>query len=162
MKIDMVKINNALTPHGPQAEEWLKKIKNGQQVQADVVRPRNVQFHRKFFALLHLGYDNWEPPEIPPESLRAAKLPPGIMPQKDFDEWRKDIIILCGHYKVVYRGKGEEFRLVAKSISFANMEQEEFDRLYNKAINVLIQNAFTQDLTPGEIDNMVNQYLDFS
>lgn len=122
-----------LVPTDPQAAEYIAKLKTGAAVRATVKQQRNPRFHRKFMALLNLAFDAWEPTEATYK---------GQVVSKNFDQFRRDITILSGYYEMAITLKGET-RLTAKSISFANMSQDEFDALYNSACNVILQRVLT-------------------
>lgn len=88
---------------------------------------RNYEFHKKFFALLNLAFDYWEPPD-------------NHVGEKNFDQFRSDVIILCGFYHQWIRLDGTT-RVTAKSIAFGSMTEEEFDKLFSKAIDVIIKHV---------------------
>jgi len=140
-KIKLIKQHGVLLPFGPDAEAWMGATKAGQVIEIDATRPRNGPFHRKYFALLNYAYENWDIEEID-----AAK---------NFDQFREDITILAGYYEKYYRTDGS-VRVVAKSISFANMEQHEFDALYSKTLDVLLAK-----ILPSHTENDINQLLGF-
>ncbi|HCF8663225.1 TPA: DUF1367 family protein, partial [Klebsiella pneumoniae] len=51
-----------LIPATPETREFLhSKCKLGAVLEAEYKLVRNPTFHRKFFALLNLGFDYWEP-----------------------------------------------------------------------------------------------------
>ncbi|WP_449567074.1 DUF1367 family protein [Lelliottia nimipressuralis] len=50
-----------LTPATPEASEFLQRFKIGAWLNCDVRQARNLLFHRRFFALLNLGFDYWTP-----------------------------------------------------------------------------------------------------
>jgi hypothetical protein len=50
-----------LTPATPEAGEFLQSIKLGEWIHADFKRVRNYAFHKRFFKLLQLGFDYWNP-----------------------------------------------------------------------------------------------------
>ncbi|MBC8949405.1 MULTISPECIES: DUF1367 family protein [Xenorhabdus] len=53
---------DTLRPATPATREYLHlKIKCGDVLQADFKKARNPRFHRKYFALLNLGFEYWEP-----------------------------------------------------------------------------------------------------
>lgn len=55
-------LGNVLIPATPNAREFLeKKVRMGGILYADFKQARNPAFHRKFFALLNLGFDYWQP-----------------------------------------------------------------------------------------------------
>ncbi len=45
-------------------KEKSSKVKMGGIIHGPFAQMRNVRFHRKFFALLNLAFDYWEPGEI--------------------------------------------------------------------------------------------------
>lgn len=52
---------DVLIPASPDARDFLKKIRLGAAVYSDFKQARNPAFHRKFFSLLNLGFDYWQP-----------------------------------------------------------------------------------------------------
>lgn len=125
------------------------KIKLGDIIRIEYKRPRNQKMHSKYFALLNIAFDAFEPNT--PHN--------GVMVEKNFKRFRKDIAIQAGHYDVVVNLDGE-LRLEAKSISFGNMEQEDFDDLYNKSVNVILQKVLTSYTRP-DLDHVVEQVIRF-
>lgn len=134
-----IKANNALHPASFNDQEILKQFKAGQPVRIKLTRVRNYEFHKKYFALLNLAFDYWEPSVKVKECRKAL----AVNPEKNFDRFRKDIAILCGFYDATYRLNGE-VRLEAKSISFHSMSEDEFEELYNKTIDVIVKHVLVQ------------------
>jgi hypothetical protein len=122
-----------LIPLDPQAAEYIGKLKLGQGVTATVKRHRNPRFHRKYFALLNLAFDAWEPVEA---------MYKGQVVGKNFDQFRNDIICLAGYFEMAVNLKGET-RVTAKSISFGSMDEDEFGELYNATVNVVLKHVLT-------------------
>ncbi|MCM1128979.1 MAG: DUF1367 family protein [Alistipes senegalensis] len=131
--------------------EWLQKKKTGQTFRARVSEMRNLQFQRKYFALLNYAFDAWEPEQ---------KLYKGIPVAKNFDQFRADITILAGFYETAIRLDGS-IRITPKSIAFSNMGEEEFSRLYSSVIDVLLQRIFINQ-TRAEVENVVNNILAYA
>ena len=111
-----------LVPNCPDAEEWLKKTRLEQGVLIDPRRPRNINHHRKFFALLNLAVDNW--PELPDGSTISQKSLLGL------------IKIKTGHADPV-QGADGNIHYIPHSINFESMSQDEFDPFYEKAIQLI-------------------------
>lgn len=141
----------ALVPADSDSAEYLKKHKVGQGFKAKITRARNVMFHRKFFALLNYGFDTWKP-------LEAVYH--GQIAEKNFKQFREDITILAGYFERFVRMDGS-VQLRAKSISFANMDEDEFESLYSAVIDVLLKRIFINQ-TRGDVENVVNNILAFS
>lgn len=143
--------SGALVPVDPQAAEYIAKLKVGAGVTATVKRARNVQFHKKLFALLNLAFDAWEP---------APATYKGEVVGKNFDQFRNDVIVLAGFYEMAVNLRGET-RLTAKSISFANMAQDDFDQLYSKVIDVILARILT-NYSRDDLDAVVENILQFA
>ncbi len=149
--IELTKISGGmLAPLDPQAAEYIAKLKMGAAVTASVKQRRNSKFHRKFFKLLDYAFDMWEPTE---------KTYKGHVANKNREQFRNDITILAGFYETTITLKGE-VRLVAKSISFANMEQAEFDKLYNAVVDVVLRKVLTT-YEREELDAVMDRLIGF-
>ena len=122
----------------------------GQGIRATVRRARNVKFHRKFFAMLNLGFDAWEPPALEYRGLPVVK---------NFERFRKDCMVAAGYYEAVVNLKGE-VRAEAKSIAFSNMDEGEFEAVYGKVADVLLQRVLTK-YTRADLDRVVNELMGF-
>ena len=123
----------------------------GQDVLADIKRPRNAKFHRKFFALINHAYECWEP-VIGPNDHGPV--------EKSRDRFRADLIILAGFYEQVIRLDGS-IRIEPKSISFASMDEDQFAELYNKVIDVILQKILTE-YTREDLNRVVEETLRFA
>ncbi len=141
----------SLIPVDEEGIDFLRKIKAGNDVKAKIVRSRNLKFHRKFFAMLDVGFNAWEPDEV---------LLNGEVAQKNRERFRKDCIILAGFYDLVTNLRGE-VRAEARSISFANMDEEEFDAVYSAVADVLLRKVLT-NYTREDLDQVVERVLNFT
>lgn len=131
----------------------LMSMELGELVLIEAVVPRNSKFHRKFFALLNLGFEAWEPP-------RKRQSYKGHPVQKNFEQFREDITIAAGFYEQTFDLKGR-MKLKAKSISFANMDDAEFEKVYSAVANVLLAGVLVNYSGRDELDVVVNQILGF-
>ena len=143
-----------LAPEDDEAVEWLQGVKNGTVLSAEVKKPRNYKFLKKYMALLRLAFDSWEP---------AIGELNGMPVIKNFHRFRKDIAIASGFYELTVNIKGET-RAEAKSISFANMSEEEFNALYQKTITLLLTKyqILSGYKDAEEVDRVVNDVLRFA
>lgn len=71
--IALVKTERGLAPATEADKETIQSWKVGQVVHGKFARMRNAAFHRKFFALLKLAFDYWEPAGglVPRQELRG-------------------------------------------------------------------------------------------
>ena len=139
-----------------QDADYIRTLPTNETFKVNITRPRNSQFHRKYFALLNWAYDEFEPD---PDPDFEAKW--GMVPEKNFDRFRKDIAILAGYGEAHINIKGE-VRMEAKSISFAKMTEDEFLDLYNKTLNVLWTRIFVHKYeSEEELRDVAAQLEDF-
>lgn len=134
-KIALIRTLSGFKPAYDSDFELSKKIKLNEVYVYDFKKPRNYEFHKKFFALVNMVFQNQE------QYTNAEHL-------------RKDLIIESGNYDLRYDLHGVEIK-EAKSISFSSMDEIVFSELYNSVIDVIIKyfHFDRQDI----IDN-VSQY----
>lgn len=149
----MVRRGMALVPANDDTADRLKKIKEGKLAMCDVVTPRNQRFLGKFFSLLTFAFQYWEP---------AHEEIDGMVAQKEYERFRKDVIILAGYRHVVVNIKGE-VRYEADSIAFGSMDEETFEKLYKSAFNVLWEMVLSKvpNMTKQEADSAINEMLSY-
>lgn len=131
----------------------IKNMEPGEIIKFTFKKIRNGKFHRRFFAMLNVGFEFWEP-------ARKNKKYKGMAVTKNFDQFRSDILILSGFYVQTFNLKGE-LKLVAKSMSFSNMDQLEFERVYSSVCDVLLQKVLTTYKGRDELDEVVNRMIGF-
>lgn len=132
----------------------LNSLEVGELCAIEAKLPRNGKFHRKFFAMLNLGYDAWEP-------QRKHKSYKGREVQKNFERFRSDVLIAAGFYTQTF-GLDGKLQLEAQSISFANMEQPEFEFVYNRCLDVLLQDVLSTYAGREEVNGVVEKILRFA
>lgn len=155
MKLFLRKVQGGtLVADNDEAVEWLQKVKNGDVVSAEVVRPRNYLFHKRYFALLNLGFDAWEP-SLPDHN--------GLPAVKNFERFRKDVAIASGFYELTVNIRGEA-RAEAKSISFASMSEDDFNKLYQQTITMFLSKyqILCNYKDQAEVERTINNILGFA
>lgn len=120
----------------------------------DAKFPRNYQFHKKLFALLTVGFDAWEP-----DRKRYAYKGKPI--EKNFERFREQVLILAGYYDQVFSLKGR-MEMVAKSISYAAMDDAEFEELYQAVVTVILREVCTRYAGREELDAVVDRVMGFA
>lgn len=141
----------ALAPADQQAADYIAKLKLGEVVKVKATRMRNPGHHRKYFALLNLAFDSWEP---------VGKEYRGEPVQKNFEQFRNDVTVLSGYYESAITLRGE-VRLSAKSISFGSMGQDEFEQLYSATVDVILARILTQ-YTRADLDQVIERLMSFT
>jgi len=82
------------------------------------------------------------------------------VPEKAFEQFRKDLIILSGHYNAYYRLDGS-VRIEAKSISFGSMNEDTFEELYSSTIDVVLKRIL-HHYTREDLENVVREAMRFA
>lgn len=113
-------------------------------------------FHRKFFAMLTLAFEAWDP-----ASQRRKRKYKGVVIAKNFEQFREDVTIQAGFYEPRYHVDGS-MSLKAKSIAYDNMEQDEFETLYSAVADVLLSMPFMSRYNRAELDRVVEELMRFA
>jgi len=104
----------------------------GREVMAKISQPRNTHFHRKYFALLGVALD------MVPEDYTA-------------EQFRALCTVGAGYCE--FLGSGEKMIAIPKSISFANMDETQFERLYQDTLSFICK---TWELDSGQLSRIVD------
>lgn len=149
------KAANGLIPDTESDGERMKRFRIGEVVKAEVTRPRNIRFFRKWWALVKVGYELWE--ELcPPHEYRGQPVLP------EFDRFRRDVTILAGFARPVINVQGE-LRLEPESIAFGSMDEDRFEDLYNATINALLNKVLKNtDVDEKRLRMMADQIVEFT
>lgn len=147
----LIKKNGFLIPSSECDQENIALMTDGKTYKCEFSSPRNIKFHRRYFALLDVLFNIFEPEPVSHKGEFAIK---------SRERFRKDIAIATGHYELVVSIKGE-CKAEAKSISFARMDDVQFADLYSKTIDYGLL-RIAKGKTREQIDNWVNSILDFS
>jgi hypothetical protein len=141
MECFLIKKNNTYFPSLPEDEEKLKFWHDGEILKITAIKPRNGKFHRKFFALLNIAFNNQDKYD-------------------NFEDFRCEIILRCGFYKEHVTVKGVLI-YIPKSIAFSTMDELEFESLYQKAIDIILK-YFCIGSTEDELNKQVERILMFT
>lgn len=147
-KYQMIKLaGGVFSPLNDDEAERLKSFQNNEQYEIEIKKQRNPAFHRKVFAFFGFCFEHWSGEHSDWQFQDE---------QAQFDTFRKHLTVLAGFYVTTYNIKGE-FRIEAESLSYANMEQERFEQVYQALINAAIKHIFgnTRD------ENVINQLYSF-
>jgi hypothetical protein len=123
MKFLVTNTPRGLVPLDDDDYEEKKKLKLGQTYSVEVKVARNVDFHRKYFALIAYAW------EFLNEQETATF--------KSKDNFRKYLEISAGHCDVIFHPRLQEFVEIPKSISFGKMDNTAFSELYERVKDVI-------------------------
>jgi hypothetical protein len=105
----------------------------GREVMATLKADRNLGFHKKFFALLKYSRDMADT-------------------EMNAEQWRAIVTCGAGHCTWVHH-EGKSIA-IPKSISFASMDEVEFEQLYSDALDYICKN-YVHD-SPEELDAILS------
>lgn len=94
------------------------KLKLGEYYEVEIKKKRNYQFHKKLFALIAITFENQEQFQLQ-------------------DDLREYLTIKAGFYRKVLMPNGYE-QIKPKSISFSNMDEVEFNELYDRFVSQVL------------------------
>lgn len=154
MELTLVKTpGGMLAPYSDEDVAILAKIKVGSILTSLWRKKRNPLFHRKFFALLKVGFDHWEP--------FYDHLPRGVHEiRKNFEQFRYSVTIQAGYYDAYYQVDGS-VRLEPRSIRFDRMGQDEFEKLYSDVVDVILHRVLS-NYTREDLDKVVETVMRFT
>lgn len=133
MKIEFIKQpGGALTPASEIEAERMRRFANGGQYAVEIKTTRNPGFHRKMFAFLNFCFEHWSAENA---GLKFAD------EATQFDTFRRHLTVLAGFREVSYTIDGRA-RVEAKSLAYANMDDEEFSRCYHAMVNAALKHVF--------------------
>jgi hypothetical protein len=135
MKLLLRNTLSGLMPLYPSDFDEKRKLKLGQDYEAEIKNPRNVGFHRKFFALVNLGHEN-----------TSLDMP--------FETYRKYLIMKAGYFKIYQTPKGVYYE--PDSISFGSMSQDQFEEVYSRVLDKVIEDIGT---TKDEIEKQLINFM---
>jgi len=135
MKLICVNTIYGLQPKYGSDYDEKRKLKIGEEYFVEIKRERNYEFHKKFFALLNLAFENQEQ-------------------YNNFDHFRAVMTLKAGFYETIITDKGTIF--LPKSISFAKMDEIEFSEFYSKFVDVIIKFL---NITEEQYQDMIVSFL---
>lgn len=122
-----------------------KKLKLGETYKAKITLARNMEFHKKYFALIRTAW------EYVHEKYQRELF------KNNIEIFRKSIEVASGHCEVLFNPKIKDYVDVPKSIAFDKMDNIEFQELYDKVKDVL----FATFLKNIDEDEFMYNLMDF-
>ena len=102
-----------------------KRLRVGSTVRCRVSQPRNYEFHKKFFALVRLTFDNLPFPLVGRWAIRSM--------DDMLRRFKRDL----GYFTSSVNELGER-EIEYRSISFAAMDEHEFEAFYENCVNLVL------------------------
>jgi len=144
MKLFLQNTSRGLIPMYDVDFDEKKKLKIGQVYSCEVRLPRNYEFHKKYFALINCAWEYQN--EKRQEELFYNSI----------ELFRKTVEITAGHCERIYSLKHKDFVEIPKSVSFAKMDNLEFQKHYDNVRSVLFS-TFLTNISVEEFEkNLIN------
>lgn len=134
MKTHLVRTGFVFMPADSKDSEILCQFAEGEVCEVEIKKARNYLNHRRFFAMLKLGYENQDMFD-------------------NFGWFREWIMIKSGIFES--RNTPDGFIYRAKSISFSNMDELEFRELYKSVSQVILD---TCKITEKQLEDNLNLF----
>lgn len=144
MKILCIVTENGLVPKYDSDREEFRILKRNTDVLVEVGQKRNYEFHKKFFALLKLTYDNF--PEWLEDSLNVHSV----------EDLRTRLKVDLGLYEVSHYGN--QSVIIPKSIAFDKMDETEFEKFYRSSVNHILKN-YLKGVNNEQIEEEIWKFL---
>ena len=114
-----------LVPLHDSDHDLKQRLRVGTTVRCRVSLPRNYRFHKKFFALVRLTFDNLPLPLLERWNVRSE--------DDMLRRFKRDL----GYFSSTVNERGER-EIEYRSISFAAMDEQEFERFYDDCVNLVL------------------------
>ena len=136
MEIWLHRTIHGFAAHDDAAREYLRKVKLGDVVKCEVIRPRSVKYHRRFFGMLNTVWQACGDWQTVDELLVELKFRAGLVDKQ----------------RVIDKGTGEVLAEIIKprSISFAAMSDDEFRAFVDRCITIICE-----QMVPGLDDSVL-------
>lgn len=144
MELRLLNTPSGLKPLYDEDYDQKKKLKIGEIYKAKITIARNINFHRKYFALINCAWAY--------QNERTTK-----HFKNNVECFRKTVEIAAGHCDTVYNLSLKSWVDIPKSIAFDKLKQEEFEDLYERVKDVL----FSTFLKGIDEDEFLNNMIDF-
>ena len=124
MDIFIIKTLQGLKPADQESEENYKKLKLNETYKVKLTKPRNYKFHKKYFALINLCYEN-----LNEQFIQEYKI--------DCIEDLRHLIMIEQKRYTLKKTYSNRLYPVIDSISFSKMDNFEFEELYKQTIQTV-------------------------
>lgn len=123
MEIWLHRTIHGFAAHDDAAREYLRKVKLGDVVKCEIIRPRSVRYHRRFFGMLNTVWQACGDWQTVDELLVELKFRAGLVNKQ----------------RVIDKATGEVLAEIIKprSISFAAMSDDEFREFVDRCIKII-------------------------
>lgn len=145
MELNLLNTAQGLKPLYDTDYDEKKKLRVGVVYRATIRQPRNIDFHRKYFALINCAW------EYQPEQVQAFF-------KNSVELFRKTLQMSAGYCERIYSIERQEWVDIPSSISFSSMDEITFQELYSKVFDVILQ-VFLKHISREEFENNLINFM---
>lgn len=120
------------------------KIKEGDFLTVETWKERNVEFHKKYFALLKCAINIFPEDEA-------------FDPYRNLDSLRKEIMLQNNRFDT-HETLGGKKSYIPHSISFRSMDNEKFEEIYSEALDTLLKH-FLKFVSREDFEQHIMDFL---
>lgn len=131
------------------------KLPIGKVIEVTWREPRNYKFLKKMHVFFHMCYDYFCEHAISAAEYKGQPVTPS------YDKFRRDLVILAGHYDATYNIRGE-VQLQAKSIAYESCTEEEAAKIFSDCIQAAIQHVYRYQKDEATLRRTVDDILQFA
>lgn len=133
-----------LDPVSDEDYRKMLKLKTGDFLKIETWKGRNVNFHRKFFALINCAVNHL------PEDSQFDRF-------RNVEYLRKYLMICTGNCEVIIGFSGKE-SYIPNSISFKSMDEEAFSKIYSSCLDAILK-YFLKHLSQEDFEKDILNFL---
>lgn len=152
MKIKVVCTAHGLMPLYDDDFDEKKRLKEGQVYIVDVKLVRNLDFHRKYFAMLSAAWS------LLTQRQRAFFSQGELGETFGKEAFRRTVQVTAGYYDPIFDLKEKRWQRSVRSIAFDKMDETEFEKLYHAVYDVIMDILANNGTTKEQFDSMIDNF----
>ncbi len=152
MKIKVICTAHGLMPLYDDDFEEKKRLKEGQVYIVDVKLVRNLDFHRKYFAMLSAAWS------LLTQRQRAFFSQGELGETFGKEAFRRTVQVTAGYYDPIFDLKEKRWQRSVRSIAFDKMDETEFEKLYHAVYDVIMDILANNGTTKEQFDSMIDNF----
>lgn len=157
MEYTATKTLGSLRPDWPTDQETFKNAPEGTRFRVKSYTPRNLKFLQRHMVLLNMVYQSLPESFTEPSDITIDGKVHKVAQIPNFEAFRDEIKIKLGYVEHRFTSDGEIHRK-PKSISFASMNEEDFQAFHSQTIDIILRDFLPQN-NREEIEQAVIHFV---
>lgn len=152
MKIKVRCTAHGLTPLYDDDFEEKKRLKEGQEYIVEVKLARNLNFHRKYFAMLGAAW------ALLTERQRSFFAQGHYGETFGKEAFRRTVQVTAGYFDPTFDLREKRWQRSVRSIAFDKMDEAEFEKLYRAVYDVIMEILSMNGTSKERFDEMIDNF----